>query len=169
MDVTLRNMNAEDGPAIHALLLETGVFRPEEVSVAMELVDIVLENPAQTDYSFAVAELAGRVAGYACWGATPCTQGTFDLYWIAAAPFAHGKGVAAALLAAVEADMTARGARLCVIETSSLPQYEAARRFYLKHGYAEVARIPDFYGPSDARVIYTRGLGRPCGEQTGRL
>jgi hypothetical protein len=54
--------------------------------------------------------------------------------------------------------MARRKARLCVIETSSLPPYEPARRFYLKCGYGEVARIPDFYGPGDARVIFTKGL-----------
>jgi ribosomal protein S18 acetylase RimI-like enzyme len=158
MDVRLRSLDPSDRGAILGLLEGTGVFRPEEVGVAMELVDLALQNPGQGDYTFVVAEAEGTVAGYACWGATPCTRGTFDLYWMAAAPAFHGRGVASLLLRAAEEDMSRRGAKLCVIETSSLPQYEAARRFYLKSGYAEVARIPDFYGPGDARIIYTRPL-----------
>lgn len=99
------------------------------------------------------------MAGYACWGATPCTLGTFDLYWIAADPACHGKGAGHALLLRAEEDMRRRGGRLCIIETSSLPQYEPARRFYLRHGYKVAAEIQDFYAPGDHRLIFTRALG----------
>ena len=158
MDVLLRDLRSEDRNAIFVLLTETAVFRPEEIEVAMELVDAALDKPEQKDYTFIVAEEGGALVGYACWGATPCTRGTWDLYWMAASPSYHGKGVAGVLLARAEEDMECRGGRLCIIETSSLPPYEAARRFYLKHGYVEIARIPDFYGPGDARIIYTRKL-----------
>lgn len=158
MDVLLRDLRSSDRGAIFQILTETAVFRPEEIEVAMELVDAALDKPEQKDYFFTVAEDAGAVVGYACWGATPCTRGTWDLYWMAASPSHHGRGAAAMLLARAEEDMKSRGCRLCIIETSSLPQYEAARRFYLKHGYLETARIPDFYGPGDARIIYTRKL-----------
>lgn len=158
MDLVLRALGGEDRAPIAQLLEATGVFRPEEIAVALELVDAAVEKPGQEDYTFLVAESRGTVAGYACWGPTPCTRGTFDLYWMAAAPPFHGQGVAGLLLEAAEADMARRRAKLCVIETSSLPPYEAARRFYLKSGYREVARIPDFYGPGDARVIFTKAL-----------
>lgn len=157
MDILLRELRPEDREAIFKLLTETAVFRPEEIDVALELVDAVLQKPDQRDYTFSVAE-AGGVVGYACWGPTPCTRGTWDLYWMAASPAYQGKGLAGLLLTRAEEDMASRGCRLCVIETSSLPQYEAARRFYLKHGYQETARIPEFYGPGDARIIYTRRL-----------
>lgn len=158
MEISLRDLRDEDRAPIARLLEETGVFRPEEIAVALELVELALGNPDQRDYTFLVADASGAVAGYACWGPTPCTRGTYDLYWMAAAPAFHGQGVARLLLQAAEDDLVRRKARLCVIETSSLPPYEAARRFYLKSGYGEVARIPDFYGPGDARVIFTKGL-----------
>jgi ribosomal protein S18 acetylase RimI-like enzyme len=47
-------------------------------------------------------------------------------------------------------------ARLLIIETSSLPRYEAARQLYCRHHYREVARIPDFYADGDDRVIYAK-------------
>ena len=159
MEIVLRGLLDDDRAPIARLLEETGVFRPEEVAVALELLDVAFEKPDQVDYTFLVAEAGGALAGYACWGPTPCTRGTFDLYWMAAATAFHGQGVAKRLLEAAEEDMALRRAKLCVIETSSLPPYEAARRFYLKSGYQEVARIPDFYGPGDARVIFTKALG----------
>jgi ribosomal protein S18 acetylase RimI-like enzyme len=158
VDLLLRELRPEDRDAIFQLLTDTGVFRPEEIEVALELVDAAIEKPEQRDYVFTVAEDDGAVVGYACWGPTPCTRGTWDLYWMAASPSHQGKGLARKLLTRAEEDMASRGCRLCIIETSSLPQYEAARRFYLKHGYLETARIPDFYGPGDARIIYTRKL-----------
>ena len=42
------------------------------------------------------------LVGYACWGPTPGTQGTYDLYWIVVDPTWQGKGVGTQLLDAVE-------------------------------------------------------------------
>ena len=158
MDLRMRELRREDRSALKQVLERAGVFRTEEIEVALELIDHALSTPEQADYSFLVAEEEGRVTGYACWGATPCTLGTFDLYWIAADPSSHGKGTGHALLVRAEEDMRRRGGRLCIIETSSLPQYEPARRFYVRHGYKVAAEIRDFYAPGDHRVIFTRAL-----------
>lgn len=158
MSVALRELRAQDREAIRDLLEATGVFRAEELAVALELVDLALDRPAQTDYTFRVGELGGAVAGYACWGPTPCTRGTFDLYWIAAHPRFHGAGVAKALMEAAEADMRARSGRLCVVQTSSLAAYDRTRGFYEKIGYTRTAVLPDYYAPGDDLCIYTRAL-----------
>lgn len=156
MDVTLRALRPSDRAPIESILRRTGVFRPEEIAVALEVVDAALKDPAA--YTFSVAEGEGLLAGYACWGETPCTRGTFDLYWIATDPDLHGRGVGRRLMEAAEADMRRRSGRLCIIETSSLPQYEPTRRFYLARGYREAARLPDFYTPGDDKIIYTGNL-----------
>lgn len=156
MDIALRELQPSDVGPLLELLSDTAVFRPEEIEVAREVLEAAL-RPGQTDYTVLVAELAGEAVGYAAWGATPCTRGTFDLYWIATRPSCQGKGVGRRLMAAAEEDMRGRGGRLCVIETSSLPQYEPTRRFYLGLGYEEAAVLRDFYTPGDHKVIY---LGR---------
>ena len=153
----MRRLRPEDREPIVRLLEATAVFRPDEVAVALEVVEAGLKE-GQTDYSFAVAEAEGQLAGYACWGRTPCTQGTYDLYWIATHPSNQGRGVGRALMDEAERDMRAAGGRLCVIETSSLPQYEPTRRFYLSLGYEESAILRDFYMPGDHKVVYTRKL-----------
>ena len=156
MDSVMRGLRPGDRGAIENLLFSTDVFRPAEIDVAMELVDAVLSKPDQSDYTFALAEVDGQVAGYACWGATPCTEGTFDLYWIATSPAFQGRGIGRRLMEVAESDMRSRGGRLCVIETSSLPKYEPTRRFYLGLGYFEAGVIRDFYTAGDHKVIYTR-------------
>jgi len=157
MGLLMRPLRHEDRQPIALLLEATAVFRPDEVAVALEVVDAGLRE-GQTDYSFAVAEVDDDLAGYACWGRTPCTEGTYDLYWIATHPSRQGRGIGRALMDAAEGDMRAGGGRLCVIETSSLPQYEPPRLFYLSLGYEESAILQDFYMPGDHKVIYTRKL-----------
>jgi ribosomal protein S18 acetylase RimI-like enzyme len=153
VEVTLRGLEAGDLDTLSGLLERTGVFRPEEIGVAREVLEAALK-PGQADYSVRVAECGGEVVGYAAWGETPCTRGTFDLYWIATHPSCQGKGVGRRLMEEAERDMRERGGRLCLIETSSLPQYEPTRRFYLGLGYEEAAVLKDFYMPGDHKVIY---------------
>lgn len=158
MAVKLLPLRPDHRGALQGLLSAAGVFREDEIAVALELVDAVLARPGHPDYTFAVAEADGAVAGYACWGPTPCTLGTFDLYWIAVHPRHQGLGIARCLLGAAESDMTARGGRLSVIETSSLPRYQPARRFYRRAGYEEAARLPDFYAPGDHKIVFLKAL-----------
>ena len=112
------------------------------------------------DYEFlgAFDEANDHLIGYACFGATPATDGTYDLYWLAVDPAAQGRGVGSALVRAVEEKLVGRGARLLVVETSSRPDYEGTRRFYARSGYHEAARVRDFYAPADDRIVLTTRL-----------
>lgn len=151
-------LRASDRAAIERIVREVRVFRPEEIEVAMELVDAGLSEDTQ-GYLFAVAEdEQGATIGYACWGHAPMTQATYDLYWIAVDPALHGGGVGRALLAACESDVRARGGRLLLIETEGTPEYEPTRGFYLRAGYPEIARVRDYYRPGADKVVYGRSL-----------
>jgi len=139
---------------LREILDATAVFRPDEVTMALELFD----EAAEGDYEFVGAFESDSLVAYACFGATPGTDRTFDLYWIAVHPSAQRHGGGSRLLAEVERRLTERGARLLVVETSSRGEYAATRHFYAVHGFREVARMRDFYAPSDDRVIYTKSL-----------
>jgi ribosomal protein S18 acetylase RimI-like enzyme len=136
----------------------TGAFTEEEVGVALELVDEGL-LPGGGGYEFLVAEgPAGEVLGYSCFGSTPLTEGTYDLYWIAVNPSLQGRGVGRALVRASEDAVRRQGGRLLLVETASKPSYDATRAFYARVGYREVARVPDFYRPGDDKVILAMRL-----------
>jgi ribosomal protein S18 acetylase RimI-like enzyme len=139
---------------LREILDATAVFRPDEVTMALELFDDALDG----DYEFLGAFDDDRLVAYACFGATPGTDRTFDLYWIAVHPSAQRHGSGSRLLAEVEQRLSERGARLLVVETSSRDEYAPTRRFYAARGFREVARMRDFYAPSDDRVIYTKSL-----------
>jgi ribosomal protein S18 acetylase RimI-like enzyme len=134
------------------------MFSAEEVGIALELIDTVLQVPGQKDYLINVLELDGRVVGYYCVGPTPATAGTFDMYWIAVDPAVQGSGAGTRLNAHAEEHIAGHGGRLIVVETSSRAQYEPTRRFYLGRGYAETARIPGYYRPDDDLVVYCKYL-----------
>ena len=136
--------------------MATGLFRPAEVAIAVELLDDALAG--DDDYRFLGAFLGDELVGYACWGATPGTEGTFDLYWIVVHPARQGSGVGTQLLTAVEAQLTADDGRLIVVETSSRPSYAPTRAFYERRGYAVAARLPGYYAPGDDLVIYLKDL-----------
>jgi ribosomal protein S18 acetylase RimI-like enzyme len=152
----LRPVTLDDRLAIERMFRSNAIFGPHEVAVALEVFDASLV-PGQQDYQSLAAEVDGRVAGWICWGPTPCTDGTYDMYWIAVDPSVHGAGLGSMLVAEMERRLTGR-ARLIVVETGGRNEYDATRGFYLARGYEEVARVKDFYAPGDDQVILVKRL-----------
>src|SRR4051812_21161220 len=100
----LGGLNRGHRARIQEILSATGAFRDDEIDVALELFD---ETVALSEAKGAVLnsgdsplrcargdsyEFVGAfgdddvLAGYACYGATPGTDRTYDLYWIAVHP-----------------------------------------------------------------------------------
>ena len=156
----IRPLAGGDREAIRRILVATGVFTGEEVAIALELVDAVLEKPGQKDYIIRVMEEEGNVLGYYCVGPTPATQATFDLYWIAVDPAAQGKGTGAELDRHAIGLIGEMGGRLVIAETSSRPAYDRTRAFYVRQGYTELARIREYYRPGDDLVVFGKYLTR---------
>ncbi len=136
------------------------VFSTVEVAAVAELVGDYATRGEASSYQFLVYRLDGRVVGFSCYGQRSLTEGTFDLYWIASDPTAQRKGVGKALLSQTEAEVRASGGRLVIVETSSLPEYEPARRFYEAQSYRREALIADFYADGDGLVIYSKRVDR---------
>jgi ribosomal protein S18 acetylase RimI-like enzyme len=160
--MSIRPASADDRRGLEAVLRSDATFRADEIAVALELIDAAIGGT--DDYRVLVAALAGvpglegDVAGYVCYGPTPMTAATYDLYWIVIHRAARGRGLAGALLAAMERALAQRQATAVRVETSEQDSHGAARRLYARHGYPEVARLDDFYGPGDALVLYYKRL-----------
>jgi len=153
---SLRPVGRAQRAPLERLTRATGLFRPEEVALAVELLDESLAG--DDDYRFLGAYADDGLVGYACWGPTPGTQGTYDLYWIVVDPTWQGKGVGTQLLDAVERSLLAASGRLIVVETSSRDDYAPTRTFYERRGYAQAARLRGYYAPADDLVIYLKDL-----------
>lgn len=93
------------------MLIKTRAFTSVEIDVAMELIDIVLKDRVQKDYQIkCIVNDQDLAIGYICYGPTPMTQGTFDLYWIAVDSEYQEQGAGSRLLGSLEEGVKARGA-----------------------------------------------------------
>jgi ribosomal protein S18 acetylase RimI-like enzyme len=151
-------MSAADKPALMRILRHTPEFKHYEVAVAEEVINSYLQDPGGSGYHALVAVNGKQISGFICYGPTPCTVGTWDIYWVAVAGEQRGRGIGGTLTEKAESAIRQESGRLILIETSSSPEYDGARRFYLGRGYENVARIPDFYAPGDDLLIMQKRL-----------
>ncbi len=155
---SIRPTRPEDASALLRIAGAEPLFAPDEVATVDELLTDYLTRADHHGYFFLSADEDGVVIGFACYGPTPMTEGTFDLYWICVDAAHKGLGVGKALLSRVETEIRSAGGRMIVLDTSGRPDYEPTRRFYERAGYLRVALIPGFYAEGDDLVVYTRRL-----------
>jgi ribosomal protein S18 acetylase RimI-like enzyme len=153
----IRPLAPADRPQLADLLARIETFTQPEVACALELIDLALDS-TNKDYQVLVAVREGKVVGYVCFGPTPMTDGTFDLYWIASAPEARGQGVGAGLVSAMEGDIRRRKGRLIRVETSAMEAYGPTRGFYASMQYREESRFRDFYRVGEDLIILAKRL-----------
>lgn len=158
MKANIRNMRKEDKEALMKILQNTPEFEMSEVEVAEEVIDSYLRDDKRSGYYVKIVEDNSVVAGYICYGPTPLTDSTWDLYWLAVAREKQRYGLGSALMEAAEEDIKQLKGRMAIIETSSTPLYEKTRQFHSSHGYRLICRIPDFYAAGDDKLILQKLL-----------
>lgn len=156
MECEVRPSVKADTASVMDIIRRTKFFRPTEEVIAEE----VLNEAALGDNSYQsyVAFNRKTVAGWICFGHTPCTLGTFDIYWIAVDPDLQRMHIGSRLLDFAEHEIAKQNGRMIVIETSGSALYRPTQRFYKKNGYTLVSEVPDFYAPDDSKLIFTKKL-----------
>ena len=155
----IRSLARKDKAGLLSLLIRTKAFTSREIDVAMELIDIVLKDKKQKDYTVHCAvNDQDKLLGYVCYGPSPMTEGTFDLYWIAVDPEVQGQGVGSFLVRFLEEKAGELKGRMILAETSSISEYEKTLRFYAHRGFKEVARVPDYYYTGNDRITFCKRL-----------
>lgn len=147
-----------DLASVRRIVVSTGVFRPQEVEVAVELVEESLSMGPASGYRFFFAEKQGRTVGYACYGPVACTTSSYDLYWIAVEKGFQGNGIGRVLISRVEEQILQEGGRRLYVETSSRAEYEPTLQFYSSQGYIREAVLEDFYSKGDHKLILVKKL-----------
>ncbi|HPI92993.1 MAG TPA: GNAT family N-acetyltransferase [Deltaproteobacteria bacterium] len=146
--------------AVREVVESTGFFTGEEVDVAVELVDAGLQGQSLSGYYFIFCEDgSGALLGYTCFGPVICTEGSFDLYWIAVHPDRQGSGIGGDLLARTEEKIRTMGGARIYIETASRDLYKPTQGFYMNAGYEQEAVLKDYYSKGDSKIIYVKHLG----------
>lgn len=147
-----------DPGTVREIVSSTGFFHGHEIEVAVELVDERLQKGPLSGYLFLFAEQGGRTVGYCCYGEIACTEGSYDLYWIAVLDDSRSRGIGKVLLQKTEALIAGLKGRAVWVETSGQKKYASTRNFYLRSGYQEAAVLKGFYGPDDDKFIYVKRL-----------
>ncbi len=150
----IRKAQPSDRAALEELVAGDELFTAEEARVALELIDDALAE--RGEYFLLVASASGRLLGYVCYGDTPMTEHTWDLFWLVTHRDVRGRGVARALVTCMERDIRERGGRLIRVETSNL--YHAAAAFYARLGYPVATRVRDFYRAGDDLLLFIKHL-----------
>ena len=153
----IRATDADDVPILVSLAEGTRVFSPHEIIGLKEDLDSCLAGDYPQDRLLTI-EHAGRAVGFVHFGPAEITFGTWYLYWIAVNRASHGLGYGAQLLRRVENEVQWRDCRLLLIETSTLPRYEATRSFYERTGYGRECVIRDYYSVGDDKIVFSKRL-----------
>jgi ribosomal protein S18 acetylase RimI-like enzyme len=157
----IRTPRPSETETLVQLSRRTGLFTPSEADALLRstldaLHDGTLIGP------HLVRVIAGEAddhpLGWAYAAESTTAPGVWDVWWIGVDPAAHGRGVGTELLDSLEREMRAAKARVVVIETSDGAGLARARRFYPSRGYVERGRIPDFYAPGEAKVIFSKSI-----------
>ena len=154
----LSSLAASDREPLLALLRAIPQFKPDEVAVAEELIDASLRDADGSGYHCLVAHDGKDVVGYVCFGPTPMTVATWDLYWIAVDAGRQGRGIGKLLYAGCAEAVRARGGAQIRIETSSQESYAATGGFYERLGFSLDGRLAEFYAPGDDLLIFYKRL-----------
>ena len=160
MPDTIRTATADDIDTIKRIAVDANMFEPDAVGFFDDMISGFLDR-TMPDHRWLVAERDGTVIAGAYYAPEPFADRMWNLYFIAVASSRQGEGTGGALLTDVERQLRARGAdaaRVLIVETSSTDQFARTRTFYLQHGYTEEARIRQFYGPDDDKIVFWKSL-----------
>lgn len=151
----IRPISPDDVSTLISMTRDTGMFKPLEIRVLQELLADFLKGEEPTHHAV-VYETEGKPAGFAYFGPTPMTEGTWHLWWIVVSPHTQARGLGTTMLHYAENEAREAKARMLLVETSALPHYELTRRFYFKHGYERIMVIRDFYADGDDLVVFQK-------------
>jgi len=148
-----------DTPVLISVAAETAMFKPHEIQALQEVLDDYHADNHALGHQCVTYEEEGRALGFAYYAPASMTDRTWYLYWIAVSKELQARGIGGSLLRFVENDIRhVHQGRIFLIETSSLPHYELTRRFYLKHGYDQLAVLTDYYADGDDMVVFRKRL-----------
>src|SRR3954463_2773303 len=134
----------EETPTLVEMARGTDAFKPIEIQALQEVLDEYHHHNAALGHRAVAFERDGRTLGFAYFAEAAMTDRTWSLWWIIVDRESQAAGVGSKMLKHVEEAVRAAAGRQLLIETSSLPKYELTRQFYLKHGYQQVATVPNY-------------------------
>jgi ribosomal protein S18 acetylase RimI-like enzyme len=158
---TIRVATPDDLDRIKAIAVASAMFTAEAAEFFDEMLGGFFDGSMPGSQWRVLQATTGEVQAASYYAPEPFSDRMWNLYFIAVDPTFQGQGLGGALMAHVEAELRQQGdsiARVLIVETSSTDQYARTRDFYAKIGYDEEARVREFYGPNDHKVMFWKSL-----------
>ena len=152
----IKALQKTDLESMLALLKGIPLFTKDETEVVLELLDIYLNDNKNKDYLFFATEEDNKdLSSFICFGPTPMTDGTYDLYWIGTNQNYEKRALAKQLVNHMIDYLKERNGRIIRVETASKDSYSGTKAFYERINFKEEARIRDFYAVGDDLIMFT--------------
>lgn len=153
MTNNIRAVTPDDLTALKAVIEGTGLF-------PSELLDDMIASyfEEEEDSGEWLTYDDGGAVAVAYYTAERMTEGTYNALLLAVHPNHQSKGLGAALMRHTEQTLKEQGARVLLVETSGLTDFERTRDFYRKIGYEEEARIREFYAKGEDKIVFRKAL-----------
>lgn len=103
-------------------------------------------------------EVDGKAVGFCYAVPEELTDRAWNMLALAVLPLLQGKGHGGALVAQLETMLKHRGQRVLIADTSGMDAFAQTREFYRRNGYAEEARIRDFWAAGDDKIVFWKSL-----------
>lgn len=150
----IRETQSQDIPALKVVLDETGLFPGDMLP---DLIAPFLSDEESGDV-WLTCESDGQPVGFCYAVPEELADGAWNMLALAVRPGTQGNGLGAALVAELEDKLRQNGQRILIADTSGTAEYKKTRAFYRNNGYTEEARIRDFWGPNDDKVVFWKSL-----------
>jgi ribosomal protein S18 acetylase RimI-like enzyme len=158
---SIRPAEKKDIPYIKAIASATELFPAEMLD---EMIAGYLDG-SKRDFWFVSGDVRGddgpldSVVSFGFCEPERMTEGTWNLLAIGVNPDHQGRGIGAAMMAYLEKRLTEiELARILLVETIGIPEYDRTRAFYKKNGFIEEARIREFYEAGADKIVYWKHL-----------
>jgi ribosomal protein S18 acetylase RimI-like enzyme len=155
MNLTIRKALPQDLPHFKQVIDSNELFPSELLD---DMTQDFFNNEATTDI-WRCAELDNRPIAVAYCAPERMTEGTYNLYLIAVSAELKGQGIGSQIMQHIETELKSNGARVLLVETSGLPEFDQTRSFYDKCNYTREAVIRNFYQEGEDKVVFWKKLG----------
>jgi len=150
----IRPTKHDDIPDLQAVLDGTELFPSDMLP---DMLSGFLSSEDQNDL-WLTCEAEGRAIGFCYAVPEQLAEGTWNMLAIAVLPSKQGAGCGGAIVQMLESELKERNQRVLIAETSGTDDFAATRAFYRKNGYAEEARIRDFWAAGDDKIVFWKSL-----------
>lgn len=153
----IRSITPDDASTVTALAVASGLFPADAAPFLNTMMTDYFDGKHDEGHVCVIIEETTPL-GVAYYEPARATDRTWYLTMIAVRNEVQGHGHGAALMQYIEHSLQAQGQRVLLVETSGLPEFAQTRKFYVKCGYDEEARVRDYYAAGEDMVVFRKVL-----------